>query len=143
MFRGCDNLAKAPELPATNLAESCYNGMFWTCRSIANAPKLPATTLAGACYADMFYGCTSLTTAPKLPATTFVYRCYSRMFHGCTSIKISETQLDEYSNEYRIPTSGTGATAEDALADMFTNTGGTFDGTPEINKTYYTSNTVV
>lgn len=143
MFRGCYNLANAPELPATNLAESCYNGMFWTCKSIANAPKLPATTLAGACYADMFYGCTSLITAPELPATTLAYRCYNRMFQGCKSIKISETQSDEYPNEYRIPTSGTGTTATDALTDMFTNTGGTFTGTPEINTTYYTSNALV
>ena len=35
--------------------------------------------------------------------------------------------------------SGTGTTATDALTDMFTSTGGTFTGTPEINTTYYLS----
>ena len=38
---------------------------------------------------------------------------------------------------YRIPTTDTGMTATDALTDMFTGTGGTFIGTPEINTTYY------
>lgn len=169
MFYNCDSLVSAPELPANNLADSCYNGMFMYCDSLANAPKLPATTLAVACYSDMFHGCTSLITAPELPAATLTERCYFRMFMGCTnlttvpkllattlatncyynmfractSIKISEAQSDEYPNEYRIPTSGTGTTATDALTDMFYGTGGTFTGTPEINTTYYTSNTAV
>lgn len=34
---------------------------------------------------------------------------------------------------------GTGTTATDALINMFTSTGGTFTGTPEINTTYYLS----
>ncbi|MCR4853834.1 MAG: InlB B-repeat-containing protein, partial [Prevotella sp.] len=56
-------------LPATELKEYCYYGMFSGCTSLTKAPKLPATTLAVACYANMFSGCTSLTKAPKLPAT--------------------------------------------------------------------------
>lgn len=47
---------------------------------------LPATTLAESCYEQMFYGCTSLTTAPELPATTLVSRCYRLMFCGCTNL---------------------------------------------------------
>ena len=34
---------------------------------------------------------------------------------------------------------GTGTNATSALTDMFTSTGGTFTGTPEINMTYYLS----
>ena len=63
------------------------------------------------------------------------------MFQDCTSIKLSTTQTGEYTVEYRIPTSGNGTTATDALIGMFTSTGGTFTGTPEINTTYYLSNT--
>ena len=35
--------------------------------------SLPATTLAQSCYNNMFSGCTSLTTAPELPATTVLW----------------------------------------------------------------------
>ena len=61
------------------------------------------------------------------------------MFSGCTSLKLSSTKTGEYTQEYRIPSSGTGTTATDALTDMFTSTGGTFTGTPAINTTYYLS----
>ena len=143
MFNGCTSLTTAPELPATTLAEKCYEYMFYCCESLTTAHELPATTLADSCYADMFEGCTSLTTAPALPATTLATYCYSYMFNGCTKIKLSTTRTGEYQTAYRIPKSGTGTTATNALSSMFTNTGGTFTGTPEINATYYTSNTVV
>ena len=87
----------------------------------------------------MFRGCTSLTQVPALPATTLAIQCYRNMFSGCTSLKLSSTQTDEYIQEYRIPSSGTGTTAKDALTDMFTSTGGTFTGTPFTNTTYYLS----
>ena len=61
------------------------------------------------------------------------------MFHNCTSLKLSSTKTDEYTQEYRIPSSGNGTTATDALTNMFTSTGGTFTGTPEINTIYYLS----
>ena len=167
MFHGCTSLTKAPELPATTLAEHCYNRMFQDCTSLTQAPALPATTLKTYCYSHIFHGCTSLTKAPELPATTLAEHCCSHMFHGCTSltqapalpattlanycyyymfqyctsIKLSTTQTGEYTVEYRIPTSGNGTTATDALIGMFTSTGGTFTGTPEINTTYYLSNT--
>ena len=143
MFQGCTSLTTAPELPATTLAERCYAYMFGDCTSLTTAPELPATTLATDCYGGMFYGCTSLTTAPELPATTLAIYCYGSMFRGCTKIKMSSTKTGEYQTAYRIPKSGTGTTASDALTGMFASTGGTFTGTPEINTTYYTSNTVV
>ena len=143
MFQDCTALTTAPSLPATTLADGCYYAMFFGCTSLTTAPALPATTLANYCYYAMFEGCTSLTTAPALPATTLTEACYYYMFEGCTSIKLSTTQTGEYQTAYRIPTSGTGTTATDALTEMFANTGGTFKGTPNINTTYYTSNTVV
>ena len=61
MFSGCTNLTSAPNLPATTLADYCYNGMFQDCTNLTSAPDLPATTLATECYYWMFNGCTSLT----------------------------------------------------------------------------------
>ena len=121
------------------MANSCYYNMFSGCTSLTQAPALPATTLADNCYNSMFSGCTSLTQTPALPATTLATNCYYRMFYSCTSLKLSSTQTGEYTQEYRIPSSGEGVTATDALKDMFTSTGGTFTGTPEINTTYYLS----
>lgn len=170
MFNGCTSLTQAPALPATTLAIGCYSSMFSGCTSLTQAPALPATELKNYCYENMFQGCTSLTQAPALPATISAnydygcYRnmfqdctaltqvpalptaelsdnCYANMFQGCTSLKLSSTQTGEYTVAYRIPTAGTGTTATNALTDMFTGTGGTFTGTPEINTTYYLSNT--
>ena len=125
------------------MANYCYSSMFYGCTSLTTAPSLPATTLANYCYSSMFYGCTSLTTAPSLPATTLANRCYLSMFYGCTKIKVAVSKSSEYDKEYRIPKSGNGVTATSALIGMFKLTGGTFTGTPEINTTYYTSNTIV
>lgn len=143
MFFGCTSLTTAPVLPATTLAMGCYSYMFRDCTSLTTAPVLPATTLAGSCYNGMFRDCTSLTTAPELPATTLTNYCYCEMFYGCTNIKLSTTQTGEYQTAYRIPKSGTGTTVTNALENMFYSTGGTFTGTPSINTTYYTSNTIV
>ena len=139
MFYGCTSLTQTPALPATTLAKYCYQSMFRDCTSLTQAPALPATTLAESCYMNMFYGCAALTQAPALPATTLVTFCYYDMFCDCTSLKLSTTQTGEYTQEYRIPTTGTGTTATNALTEMFANTGGTFTGTPGINTTYYLS----
>ena len=139
MFSSCTSLTQTPALPATTLANDCYYYMFHDCTSLTKAPALPATTLAKNCYCGMFSGCTSLTQAPALPATTLANSCYYRMFEKCTSLKLSSTQTGEYTREYRIPTTGTGTTATEALTNMFRNTGGTFTRTPAINTTYYLS----
>ena len=141
MFRGCTGIIQAPALPATTLANDCYHSMFYGCTGIIQAPALPATTLAPSCYDGMFNGCIALTQAPALPATTLANDCYHSMFRDSTSLKLSSTQTGEYTIAYRIPSSGTGTTATSALSNMFTSTGGTFKGTPEINTTYYLSNT--
>ena len=86
MFRVCTSLATAPVLPATPLAASCYFSMFVGCSALTTAHELPAKTLAEHCYDAMFFECTSLTTAPELPATTLATRCYDGMFRGCTSL---------------------------------------------------------
>ncbi|MBQ8109702.1 MAG: leucine-rich repeat protein [Clostridia bacterium] len=138
MFNGCTRLTSAPALPATTLADYCYSEMFKDCTSLTSAPALPATALSYYCYQYMFQGCTSLTRVPALPATTLRAYCYRYMFYRCANIKLSTTQTGDYQYEYRVPQTGEGTTATDALASMFTYTGGTFTGTPTINTTYYT-----
>ena len=141
MFNRCTSLTQAPALPATTLSFFCYQSMFQGCTSLTQVSALPATNLQDYCYSTMFMDCTSLTKAPALPATTLIANCYYAMFRGCTKIKVSPVQTGEYAVPYRIPTSETGTTATDALTNMFYSTGGTFTGTPEINTTYYLSNT--
>ena len=146
LFRECTALVKAPELPATTVANSGYYCMFLNCSSLEAPPALPATTIGVVAYERMFYGCTSLNKLPALPATVLPplgggHGCYYWMFLGCSKIKLSTTQVDEYQTPYRIPTTGTG---EGYLGqDMFRGTGGTFTGTPDINTTYYTANEVI
>ena len=139
MFQGCTALTQAPALPATTMANDCYSNMFRDCTALTQAPALPATKLANNCYSSMFYNCTSLTQAPALPATTMAVNCYTYMFYSCTSLKLSSTKTDDYTQEYRIPSSGEGMMATNAMKNMFTSTGGTFTGTPSINTTYYLS----
>jgi hypothetical protein len=87
MFYGCTSLTTAPVLPATTLANNCYEQMFYGCTSLTTTPSiLPATALTWSCYRNMFAGCTSLTTAPELPATRLVNNCYYFMFARCTSL---------------------------------------------------------
>ncbi len=81
MFMECPNLKKAMSvLPATELAPNCYTGMFQRADKLENAPELPATNLKYSCYSHMFNGCKALTKAPKLPATSLAEACYQRMF---------------------------------------------------------------
>ena len=86
MFSDCTSLITAPELPAMTLATSCYSRMFANCTSLTSAPELPATELASNCYNYMFQGCSFLIVAPKLPATTLVSNCYRGMFKGCINL---------------------------------------------------------
>jgi hypothetical protein len=144
IFNGCTSLTKAPSLPATTLEYQCYAGMFTSCTSLTTAPSLPATTLAKECYISMFEGCYNLITVPILPATTLTSGCYYHMFDGCTGIKLSSSRTVDGA-EYSIPYSGRGTADRESLTNMFIGTGGTFTGTPILNRTYYldASNTIV
>lgn len=141
MFYNCTNLTVAPSLPATTLSKGCYRNMFYGCTNLTVAPSLPATTLSDYCYEYMFGSCTNLIAIPILPATTLKNYCYRYMFYGCTNIKLNNAQTTK---AYRIPYSGNGRTANNALKDMFYKTGGIIS-TPSINTTYYLdeSNTIV
>ncbi len=75
-----------------------FIGLFKNNKSIVSAPELPATTLAERCYQEMFKDCISLTEAPTLPATTLAKRCYQGMFSGCkalSSVTVKAESLGE------------------------------------------------
>jgi hypothetical protein len=131
LFNGCANLTSTPELPATTLTSYCYYGMFGDCTSLTTAPELPATTLASYCYEFMFMYCSNLITAPELLATTLKPYCYASMFEGCTKLKISTSSGNKIfiCPDNNIPIM--------AVEGMFTDTGGTFTGTPTAGNTYY------
>ena len=104
--------------------------MFYGCSSLTQAPELPATSLAINCYRSMFYGCSSLVQAPELLATTLANGCYQYMFNGCTKLKVNASSGNKiFTCPSTIPTN--------AVQSMFTNTGGTFKGTPTSGNTYY------
>ena len=86
MFSGCTSLESAPKMSAERLAQDCCEYMFRNCTSLTSAPALPAKELAYGCYAGMFQRCTSLTSAPKLPATKLEDQCYVYMFAGCSNL---------------------------------------------------------
>ena len=104
LFKDCAVLTSAPELPATTLADFCYQRMFEGCTSLKTAPILPAENLARKCYSDMFDGCTSLVKAPALPAMVLTDYCYSSMFMNCTSLEsapeLPATKLAKYCYSY-------------------------------------------
>lgn len=131
MFDGCANLTSAPELPATTLAVSCYDGMFMNCYSLRNAPAvLPATTLANSCYSNMFRHCNSLRNAPELAATTLADECCSWMFGTCSELKVNTTSGNKiFTCPSHIP--------NEAVYSMFAETGGKFTGSPIAGNTYY------
>lgn len=168
MFSGCTSLISPPALPAISyVSEYAMLAMFWNCTSLLRAPLLYAPALGFSCYQSMFRGCTSLTTPPALPATSLGGYCYSNMFassgvntlakmpaltysnHECsgmyygTNIKISQSKTGVYQYAFRIPNSGTGSAVEGSFDSMFSNTSGTFTGTPTINTTYYTDKPLV
>lgn len=84
MFKDCNYLISAPELPATILGAECYSEMFRNCSELIEAPELPAMTMLDKCYYRMFHGCSKLTVAPELPSITLAERCYMGMFAYCS-----------------------------------------------------------
>lgn len=85
LFAG-SRIVAPPALPATQLAESCYESLFSGCTSLWQAPALPATVLAEACYRNLFSGCMSLTISPVLAAAVLAPYCYENMFRTDMSL---------------------------------------------------------
>lgn len=91
--------------------------------------------MADFCYDNMFYGCTSLVTAPELPATTLADYCYSGMFCNCTSLNLYSTPTGNATYAWTAPsTDYTDIMFYNASLDgeTFPNSGNPIEGT-----TYY------
>lgn len=96
------------------------------------------------CFQNMFRSFNdsmALISLPDFPAVTLSQGCYYSMFRGQKGIRVSETMTGNYSTPFRIPLSGDAISAINATGYMFYETGGTFTGAPEINKTYYLDTT--
>ena len=97
LFQQCSVLTSAPELPATTLAEDCYQGMFWCCTNLESAPELPATTLMNNCYESMFLDCTKLSTvtmlAPSDQISEKAYCCYNLLYNAGTDETVKSRTL--------------------------------------------------
>lgn len=104
-------------LPAINLVDNAYSGMFSGCSNLKYPPKvLPATLGPKFCYEIMFQYCTSLICTPIILLTdqtdyteSYGGQCAS-MFSGCTSL----TSIDIY---FAIPGVGMGASRPGAATD--------------------------
>lgn len=87
MFAGCEKLSSAPELNADVVRKGSYQRMFASCTSLKIAPALPAKEVRAYGYQQMFSGCSSMEFGPEsLPATKLEEKCYYRMFNGCCSL---------------------------------------------------------
>ena len=72
----------------TPLKLGCFNDMFSTCSSLETVPAdfLPATELAPSCYRGMFQQCSKLLQAPELPVATIATNSYRYMFYACKKL---------------------------------------------------------
>ena len=93
MFSYCKKLTAAPKLPATKLADYCYQAMFIECEKLSSAPELNAPSVHKGSYQQMFAYCTSLKKAPALPATEVRASGYSQMFSGCKNMESGPESL--------------------------------------------------
>lgn len=98
LFLNCSGVTTSNDLvlPATTLADSCYESMFEGCTNLLAVPELPALELKTYCYHKMFSGCGSLEIPQStLPATSIADYCYQRMFYGCASLMVSPILVAE------------------------------------------------
>ena len=85
LFNG-GKLTSAPELPATQLATSCYAQMFSNCDNLITAPVLPAPALTQECYYGMFQDCDNLQSVTML-ATDVPNNCMVNwLYNAGTSV---------------------------------------------------------
>ena len=88
MFDGCTKLERAPELPAVNVPDLCYDTMFGYCESLIKTPTvLPAENVASHAYLSMFYACSSIKEGPEIMAKTTGTNSMGYMFYDCISLE--------------------------------------------------------
>lgn len=72
-------------LPALNVTRCGYMYMFARCQNLTRAPELPATELGWGCYHQMFCS-TAIERAPVLAAAMIPIDGYSSMFDQCANL---------------------------------------------------------
>ena len=78
----CENLQVAPALPATTLAQGCYDSMFYECAALTTSPVLSATILSDFCYNSMFNECESLSHITMLATDISADDCLNEWVNG-------------------------------------------------------------
>lgn len=124
-------------LPVTALGTYAYYNMFRDCQLLEVAPELPAATLSANSYGYMFYGCKKLTKSPDLLCATVPSNGYSNMFYGCSilsSIKMMATSVQSNSLTYWVRNvASSGTFTKDANMTLSTGTSGIPNGWTVIN----------
>lgn len=143
MFNGCINLENTPTIEYESLSSypllsDHFYGMFRSCSSLEDASGLafPDVQLSSNCYAYMF-SYSGLVIPPALESTNLASLCYDYMFSNCSSLKVSDTQTEDYTEPFRIPSTGTVSSSVSIGSNIFYNTGGTYTSNPVLNETYY------
>lgn len=89
MFDG-SGITRAPDLPATSLAQQCYCRMFQNAKKLVDANiTLSATQDASMCYSGMFINCEALINPPVIESSTTDYYSRYQMFEGCKNMEIA------------------------------------------------------
>ena len=100
LFHSNTLLTTAPELPATDLKDGCYDSMFYGCTSLTEAPELPATKLVSDCYRYMFYNCSSLSKVTMLATEVSASDCLDNWLYNAGTSATSRTLTLENDDVY-------------------------------------------
>lgn len=100
LFHSNTLLTTAPELPATDLKDGCYDSMFYGCTSLTEAPELPATKLVSDCYRYMFYNCSSLSKVTMLATEVSASNCLDNWLYNAGTSAASRTLTLENDDVY-------------------------------------------
>ena len=131
---------------STKTSECCYKNLFKDCEGLLLAPELPATTLSKYCYCGMFSGATNVTLIPDLPATVLPEHCYEFMFYDSGVMLVTasyKTQtpsnFKEYNKKFIINAT---SVSTNALLSMFNKSKTTYVGTPSKGTLYYVKDAI-
>lgn len=98
MFKG-ENFEDDHEIDAAYALYGLFAGAEKLVNNSFRHIELPAYDLAEGCYQVMFYGCKGIQRAPDLPAATVLKNCYKEMFAGCSKLSYLKCQADDISAE--------------------------------------------
>jgi hypothetical protein len=93
LFSGDTHLVSAENLRVSSraLPQDCFNNTFRDCTRLTSAPELPSTNLGNSCYSSMFEGCIALSKVPSEIRFTSVggSQVFQRMFCMSRTSKVT------------------------------------------------------